>query len=184
MDQQGSPFIKLGLLLKTRRNQRRQRGPLLMNKKSRPCLGLAGLLGVTLSSQLLAWSLGSLGEQGVFICSVCGCDCLLAEAYAPSLYVPICFHRTRLHAVVADENPSQRARAMVPHGLTVMAFSGRQCYSTTPQKIISFSLLAPRAEIALTPLTYKIQLCSWENLQSKRLAPGFFSFISLLEFLL
>lgn len=39
MDQQGSPFIKLGPLLKTRRNQRRQRGPLLMNKQKQALPG-------------------------------------------------------------------------------------------------------------------------------------------------
>lgn len=39
MDQQGSPFIKLGPLLKTRMNQRRQRGPLLMNKQKQALPG-------------------------------------------------------------------------------------------------------------------------------------------------
>lgn len=68
--------------------------------------------------------------------------------------MPICLCRTLPHAVVTDENPSQWAKAMVPHGPTVMTFSGEAALpSTSSQKIISFSLLAALAEISLTPLT-------------------------------
>lgn len=94
--------------------------------KSRHRLGLAGrLLGVALLSQLLARNLGSLGEQGVFICSFRGPDCLPAAVCAQLLYAPIYFRAPLPHAAGTDENPSRWARATVPHGLTVMAFSGR-----------------------------------------------------------
>lgn len=126
MDEGGSPIIKVGPLLKAQRNQREQREFMLMNEQ-RQALPRCGGRSPWCSTVIPAPSLEPWEPWGeeAFLCSFCGHDCLLADVCAQLLYVPICFHGTLLHAVVTDENPSRWAQTMVPHGLTVMAFSGR-----------------------------------------------------------
>lgn len=129
MDQGGSPIIKLGLLLKTWRKPREQWWLMLMDKQRHGGRSPWWSIVIPAPSQK-SWEPWEPWGAGVFICSFCGPDCFLAAVCALLLYVPICFHATLLHAAVTDENPSRWARATVPHGLTVMAFSGRA--SATP----------------------------------------------------
>lgn len=108
---------------------------------------------------------------------VCGCDCLRADVLGLFLRVPICLCRAPC-CCHWWKSPSVVWRC----GTTwthVMPFSRKAVsLSSTSQKIISFSLLAALAQISLTLLTQKIQLCYWEEFENERLVPIFFFLIN------
>lgn len=178
MDQGGSPIIKLGLLLKTWRKPREQRWLMLMDKQRHGGRFPWWSIVIPAPSQK-PWEPWGAGSFHLLILwawllpSSCVCAASVRAHLLPRGSASCCCHWWKSLSVGSS------------YGTTWTHSDGffreGQCYSTASRKIISFSLLAAPAEISLTPLTYRIQLCYWEKLQSKRLAPILFSLINHLE---